>query len=178
VILFLDYDGVLHPDAAYYMKGQPVLQASGELFMWAPILVELLQPYPDLQIVLSTSWVRVLRFNRARDYLPAELKKRVIGGTWHTAMQRHPEGTHRLQTDWYSTASRYEQIARYVDRAGDRAIDWLAIDDDIRDWSEAASDRLVATDGHLGLSSPLTQQELRDKLQQLELVSKRRLVAA
>ncbi|NKA73639.1 hypothetical protein GO285_02999 [Ralstonia solanacearum] len=34
--LFLDYDGVLHPDEVYYEYGKPVLRADGELFMWAP----------------------------------------------------------------------------------------------------------------------------------------------
>lgn len=38
MILFLDYDGVLHPDAAYLVKGRPELRAEGCVFMWAPIL--------------------------------------------------------------------------------------------------------------------------------------------
>ena len=35
MILFLDYDGVLHPDSAYLVRGRPVLRATGGLFMWA-----------------------------------------------------------------------------------------------------------------------------------------------
>lgn len=67
MILFLDFDGVLHPDAAYLYGKTPRLNADGELFMWANLLVDALADQPDVQIVLSTSWVRLLSFKRARD---------------------------------------------------------------------------------------------------------------
>jgi len=36
VILFLDFDGVLHPDAVYLRhSGQIELRTEGELFMWS-----------------------------------------------------------------------------------------------------------------------------------------------
>lgn len=76
MILFLDFDGVLHPDAVYLERGRPVLRAEGELFMWAGHLVEALAGHSDARIVLSTSWARELRFARARDHLPAELPPR------------------------------------------------------------------------------------------------------
>lgn len=48
MILFLDYDGVLHPDAAYYVPSRKSahveLRAEGALFMWMPILEEILAP--------------------------------------------------------------------------------------------------------------------------------------
>lgn len=167
MLLFLDYDGVLHPDAAYLIGGRPVLKAEGELFMWAPVLVELLRPYPELKIVLSTSWVRVLGFGKARDYLPPELRSQVIGGTWHSAIGRHAEGAHRTYSSWFVESSRYQQIARYVSRAGGRASNWLAIDDDSEGWADAQRTRLIETDGDAGLSSPLAQNELRAKLRLL-----------
>ena len=74
-VIFLDFDGVLHPDAVYLERGRPVLRAEGELFMWTGHLVEALACHPDVHIVLSTSWARELRFARARDHLPAELRE-------------------------------------------------------------------------------------------------------
>lgn len=127
MILFLDFDGVLHPDAAYLENRQPVLRAEGSLFMWAPLLVELLDELPHVRIVLSTSWARELGFDRARRWLPETLRKKVIGSTWHSAMRRHPEGMHRAYPTWWDTATRYEQIKRYVERAG---LDhWVAVDE-------------------------------------------------
>ena len=42
MILFLDFDGVLHPDAVYLERGRPVLRTDGELFMWSRHLVDVL----------------------------------------------------------------------------------------------------------------------------------------
>ncbi|CAJ91971.1 hypothetical protein E6A55_04175 [Cupriavidus necator H16] len=168
MILFLDYDGVLHPDAAYLVNGRPELRAAGTLFMWAPILEEILAPYPQVRIVLSTSWVRVLKsFSRARAYLPAALQARVIGATWHSAMAQHHEGAHRVDASWFNELSRYAQIARYIARAGLRAEHWLAVDDDSEDWPAELRDYLVETDGVLGLSSASAQSELAQRLQRM-----------
>lgn len=164
MILFLDYDGVLHPNNVFLYGRQPKLHGDGHLFMWAPLLVEILEPYESLRIVLSTSWVRALGFGRARDYLPAKLSGRVIGGTWHRAMGRHEGSSHRLNGNWYDAATRYEQIARYISRAEGRAENWLAIDDDTLGWSEEARNNLIETDGRLGLSRKETQSELQHKL--------------
>lgn len=166
MILFLDYDGVLHPDAAYLVDGRPQLRADGSLFMWAPILEKVLHPYPQVQIVLSTSWVRVLKsFSRTRAYLPATLQARVIGATWHSSMGRHHEGAHRVDAGWFQELSRYAQIARYVSRAGHRAEHWLAIDDDSEAWPAELRDHLVETDGALGLANESAQCELVHRLQ-------------
>ena len=86
MILFLDFDGVLHPDEANLVHSRPVLRAEGELFMWAPPLVNVLDDLPKVRIVQSTSWARDLRFTRARDWLPEALRARVIGATWHSGM--------------------------------------------------------------------------------------------
>ncbi|WP_444633474.1 HAD domain-containing protein [Cupriavidus oxalaticus] len=168
MIVFLDYDGVLHPDAAYLVNGRPELHADGTLFMWAPILEKVLEPYPQVRIVLSTSWVRALRsFSRARSYLPVALQTRVIGATWHSAMSRHHEGAHRVDASWFTELSRYAQIARYISRAGFRAEHWLAIDDDSEDWPAELRDHLIETDGARGLASESAQAELALRLQRM-----------
>ncbi|WP_439892930.1 HAD domain-containing protein (plasmid) [Ralstonia sp. 25C] len=167
MILFLDYDGVLHPDAVYLIHGRPVLRADGELFMWAPTLTAILERRPDLQIVLSTSWVRVLGFSRARDFLPDSLRRRVIGATWHSAMGRHHEGHHRLDDNWFVRASRYEQIKRYLSKtSSDAAVEWIAIDDDDEGWDESDRRHLVRTSSCTGLSSDESLLELEAKLHQ------------
>ena len=164
MILFLDYDGVLHPDAAYLVHGRPELRAEGDLFMWAPILQDILAPYPDAQIVLSTSWVRVLGFSRARDFLPENLRRRVIGGTWHSAMGRHAEGSHKIERNWFALASRYDQIATYIQRASSHIVDWIAIDDDGVGWDPNMLDHLILTERNLGLSDAERQLALQRRL--------------
>ncbi len=158
-LLFLDYDGVLHPDAVYLTSRGVELRAAGELFMWAPLLVEALAPHQDVQIVLSTSWARNLGFHRARSVLPAELQPRVIGSTWHSAMGK----------GWpdfipWDAQTRYEQIQAYRSRLSAPA-SWIAIDDDDRGWADADRDRLILTDPNQGLSAPETLGQLAQKLE-------------
>lgn len=57
LFLFLDYDGVLHPDAVYQTRRGLELRASGQLLMHASVLEEILDEFPQAKIVLSTSWV-------------------------------------------------------------------------------------------------------------------------
>ncbi len=161
MILFLDFDGVLHPDAAYLVNGRPTLRAEGELFMWAPLLVDVLSGFPETEIVLSTSWARELSFTRARRWLPPALRRRVIGATWHTRMSLLHDGLRSVAT-WWDGATRYEQIKRYASRAG--RSDWLAIDDQPEGWAAEDLEKLVHTDGQRGLSDPRALALLAERL--------------
>nr|WP_173267153.1 HAD domain-containing protein [Pseudomonas sp. LM8] len=162
MIVFLDFDGVLHPDAVYLrLNGQVELRAEGALFMWADRLAEALQPHPGVRIVLSTSWVRNIGFHRARKALPADLADRVVGATWHSVMGKGwPD-----YIPW-DNQTRFEQIAAYLSRLP-APVPWLAIDDDDRGWPDAQRSNLVHTDGMLGLSAADVQAELISRLQRL-----------
>ena len=158
-VLFLDFDGVLHPDAVYLTSRGVELRAAGELFMWAPVLVEALAPHQDVQIVLSTSWARNLGYHRARSVLPAELQARVIGATWHSAMGR----------GWpdfiaWDAQTRYEQIQAYLSRLSTPAR-WIAVDDDAQGWTAVDRELLIQTDPDRGLSAPETLAEITRKLE-------------
>jgi len=89
-VLYLDFDGVLHREDVYrHPKRGIYLGLKGArhaLFEHAGLLEELLQPYPDVGIVLWTSWVRVLSFSKARCRLPVALSERVVGATFHSSM--------------------------------------------------------------------------------------------
>jgi len=151
-VVFLDYDGVLHPAEVYWYRGQMVSMRHGmSLFEWAPMLVRALAPHPKAQLVLSTTWVRMLGFEAARKRLPHQLQARVVGSTW----QAHRSG------EW-EHLSRYEQIMQYVRRHNCRR--WVAVDDDIENWGGEHRDRLVATDSEFGLGDVEKLQELRQKL--------------
>lgn len=126
--------------------------------MHASVLEEILDEFSQTKIVLSTSWVRLLSFSRARGVQPESLRSRVIGSTWHSKMPRAPEYGYDLQT-------RYEQIRAAAARAG--MTRWLALDDD-PDYSWPQDDaRLIRSVSALGLGSVKTQTELRMKLRTL-----------
>jgi hypothetical protein len=171
MILFLDFDGVLHPTDVYLKKGRPTLHGEGELFMWAPQLIEALAPYPHVKIVLSTSWVRVRGFTRTRRALPEALRARVIGATWHSGVREvdffsQPYSSRLTATPiWYDKATRFQQIERYVSLANVQQ--WVAIDDlheHSKDWNAAYEAHLVKTNHQRGLSDPVALANLQSIL--------------
>jgi HAD domain in Swiss Army Knife RNA repair proteins len=145
VVLYLDYDGVLHHENVYWSKKKGAyIEADGDfrLFQHILLLEQLLEPHPDVKIVLSTSWARVRGFNRAKACLSPALKARVIGSTWHSSME--PEV--------FKNIPRGEQIA--IDVMRRKPAEWFALDDDDLHWPQWSRDKLIRTHDHLGISAP------------------------
>lgn len=154
-ILYLDYDGVLHPADVrvsptdrrpqVYINGRP---ASRPLFEHLPLLEALLEPFPAVRIILSTSWVREFGYEFALEQLTLGLRARVIGATLYPA----PARFFCIQID-----AEERGIAR-----------WLALDDDLNMWPEAEMPRVVApTDRMLGLAQPGIAEQLSAALKKL-----------
>jgi hypothetical protein len=159
MILYLDFDGVLHHDDVWLdVHNRPYLRGEGTLFEYADRLVRILEPYPDIEIVLSTSWVRVKRFSYSVNRLPIELQQRVIGATWHSRFRLDDE----LVEWWVDVSKRYEQITRDVRRR--QPSQWLALDDDAEGWPDSASSHLVRCHPKLGLGESRTCVELEERL--------------
>ena len=151
MILYLDFDGVLHADCAYRTKHGILLKGPGTLFQYAAGLAAVLEPHPEIQIVLSTSWVRELGFDKAKSHLPVPLQDRVIGATYHSAFESRNSPWFEVDagTAWLSL-TRYQQIARHVARHN--ITDWLALDDDNEGWPAEKNHRLMHTAGESGLN--------------------------
>jgi len=151
-VVFVDYDGVLHRGDAYRTRSGIVSSDPDNirLFEFADILNGLLAPYPGVELVLSTSWVKVVGFNRARNALPvAELRERVRGATYHTRF----DDAYR----WNGIA-RGAQILRYVERH--RLVRWVAIDDQCAGFGDY-SGNLVLCDLDRGLGEVAVQEQLK-----------------
>lgn len=153
-VLYLDFDGVLHPDAAYFSFKRGIeLRAPGHtLFENIDILEQMLAPHPEVRIVLSTSWVYAKDFKFAKERLSPVLQKRVIGATFH---RRHHDLYH------FRTMSRGQQILADIQRRQPGA--WLSIDDHCEDWPEQAG-FVVQCDGQLGLQCADTRRCFADAL--------------
>lgn len=159
IYLFLDFDGVLHHDCVYRDKaGEIYLPIEGRsLFEHAHHLVEVLKPHPEVVLVLSTNWVRLLGgYPEVRDRLPAPLADRAVGATWI-------ERTHPV---WFQQATRYEQIIETVKREG--IARWLALDNDDELWPNEHRWNLIHTDDDRGISERRKQAELAEKIEALK----------
>ena len=120
-VLYLDFDGVLHHQNVLWSASKgPYLEAPAghTLFEHAPLLAELLKPYPAIRIILSTSWAVKYGCYGAARRLPLELRTRVIGATFHSQMDRA------------GFESAYRGMQVWADVFRRRPSDWLAIDDD------------------------------------------------
>lgn len=151
-VCVLDFDGVLHDDAVYFSPDRGMyLDTPGRvLFEWMPILDELLAPYPELRVVLSTSWVRAKGLAFATSRLSPSLRSRVAGATFDNRL---------VQKADFDLLPRGLQVWQDIERR--RPAAWFAIDNDAAGWPEHCLDRLVLTEDRLGLSDMRTQEEVR-----------------
>ena len=88
VVLYLDLDGVVHhekvlwhPRKGIYMS--PYEAAGHSLFEWVPILESVPEPHPTVALVLSSTWCIRPGYSATLKRLPASLRARFIGGTYH-----------------------------------------------------------------------------------------------
>lgn len=144
LVLYLDFDGVLHHEDVRWTAKGPRLFAPEpyRLFQHVDLLASLLAAHPRVSIVLSTSWVLRYGCTGAARKLPTALADRVVGATFHSGMDRPS----------FLAAPRGMQIWGDVFRR--QPVDWLAIDDDALHWPAWCRDKLVRTDEREGIGSP------------------------
>jgi hypothetical protein len=134
VILFLDFDGVLHPDPC---------RDPARLFERAPLLDQVLQGFPEVGIVLSTSWRNALSMDQLAAALPIGLAQRMLGVTPVFAEFDAP-----LHLMPYS---RHAECVRWLAENGQDDRDWIALDDRAY-WFAPFCEFLVLCDPASGLT--------------------------
>lgn len=143
VVLYLDFDGVLHREQVLWhpKRGAFAAPPGFLLFEHTGLLAEMLGPYPELRIVLSTAWVRTYGCYGTAKRLPPSLRERVIGATFHS----------RMNLLEFMEKPRGQQVGEDVMRRRPRA--WIAIDDDREGWHLELRDHVVITDERYGISA-------------------------
>lgn len=153
-VLFLDIDGVLHRGDSYVAGNRVVSSVPGriELFEYLPVLDDLLSPYHDVEVVLSSDWAYRFGVEPTRNMLPESLRKRVTAATY--------QGCEFDEVLW-PVMSRGAQVLDYVRR---HSLDhWLAVDDR-RDGFEGHRDRLIHCQTEAGLGDPAVVALFRSRL--------------
>ncbi|MFM0185572.1 HAD domain-containing protein [Paraburkholderia nemoris] len=158
--LFVDYDGTLHSGHALLdADGQVTLESGRPLFEYAPLLVEMLEPYRDVEIVLTTSWLQTLSTEKVISYLPPDLTRRVVD----TTRDRKARFSYMQ-----NGSGRTDIITSYA--YGKRLKNWLAIDDSVygvyhfgREPGELVRN-FVLLDSTRGISDEGAQQRIREWL--------------
>ena len=112
MILFLDFDGVLHEDPCF---------DEARLFARAPDLVQALAPFPEVRIVLSTSWRSQRTLAELTQPLPEALNGRVIDATPLATSADTPAALRPFR--------RHAECATWLRARGYEQTPWLALDD-------------------------------------------------
>lgn len=129
MVLFLDFDGVLHP-----------LDRRDELFSCLPLFEQTVRQFPDLDIVISSSWRVDHSLEELRAVFTADIAARIVGETPY-----HTDGF---------TAERYgreSEIRAWLHQFGRESEPWLALDDS--DWMFSPNcPQLILVDPAVGFS--------------------------
>lgn len=144
LVLFTDFDGVLHAADEPALDSTGRLIANERLFAWLPILADILGPYPQVRLVVSSDWRRLLDDENLRLVLgPLGSRFAGIVETWGT--------------------SRADEILAEVRRR--KLTQWLAIDDHPSVLAASRRDaRFIPCAPDAGLSAPAVQAVLRKRL--------------
>lgn len=133
-ILFLDFDGVTHPEPCY----------PDNLLCRLPLIEEVLRAHPTVSIVISSSWRDAYTFEELRAFFSADLAPRVIGVT---PSIKRPSG------DWLpGQVPQYErewECDSWMRQNRPWGTPWLAIDDRAH-WFRPDCSELLLTDSSVG----------------------------
>ena len=123
LVLFLDFDGVLHPASA----------RPEERFSRVALLERSLAEH-DCSIVVSSSWRFHHDFEALIEPLPVALRRRVTGVTGEARFGRWP---------------RHQEILAFLREAA-QPVDWRALDDSVNEFPPGCRE-LIACDPNVGL---------------------------
>lgn len=134
-ILFLDFDGVLHPTGPRSTK-----------FSQLDVLVGFLREteFLDLRIVVSSTWRQLYGVERLRRFFPLDIAARIVGVT-------------PVLDEYDSDNERGEEIRAWLEQEAPAAI-WAALDDDPEGFSPRLKSRVVLTDGAVGVNQEAIAQ--------------------
>lgn len=114
MLLFLDFDGVLHPDGFRY----PVKDF--RYFHLLPRLESVLHVHPHVHVVISSLWRLRMELPQLREIFSPDIRDRVIDTT-HLPL--------RFDDAIYILAFREREIVRWLEANGGIDQPWVALDD-------------------------------------------------
>lgn len=135
-VLFLDFDGVTHPDPC----------EKDQLFQSLPLIEAVIRRYPGVLVILSTTWRTMHPLDELKDLFSSDLAERVLGGTPLLSL---------YDLAWYpvpiSARSRQREIEAWLHQNRTLNHPWVAIDDRPW-WFESECPNLLVTSALTGFT--------------------------
>jgi hypothetical protein len=133
MIIFLDFDGVLHP--VFPRKTLPAEES--QPFSYLPRLEGVLREFPESRIVIASSW----RINRPWENVISafslDITARIIGAT-PTLIQKEPP---------YRRHPRYQEILDFLNNKNLLDAPWIVLDDDPALYPANCQNLILCADG-------------------------------
>jgi hypothetical protein len=145
MIIFLDFDGVLHPEFSH----------ESQHFCCLPILQDVVRQLHDCEVVISSTWRFHWSLERLRGNFSPDVAARIVGVTpKYTELNSIP--------DTLVSYEREAECQAWLRAEGRAHLPWLAIDD--RSWLYRPFCRsLFLIDGRSGLT-PVLGEKLLSRL--------------
>jgi DNA-binding CsgD family transcriptional regulator len=143
-LLFLDFDGVLHPQH----EGEPT--PVDDQFCHLPRVEAVLRDFPNIEIVISSTWRYQFTFENLLSHFADDIRPRIIGTTL------------LYERNHYIHSQREREIIDWLAASGRTAEPWAAIDDSTWQFQEHIG-HLIACRWYQGFDDR-AEQELRIKL--------------
>jgi len=148
-ILFLDFDGVTHPE--------PGLKA--DEFCALPLIEDVLRGCPHVEVVISSSWRTVFSLEQLRGFFSVDLAQRVVGVT---------PSSKSTSDAWLPSSSvvyeREFECESWMRQNREWGTPWLAIDDRPH-WFRPDCTDLLLTSPKVGFCQS-DQDTLREMIRQ------------
>ena len=150
-ILFLDFDGVMHPDPC----------RKDEFFCQLPLIENVLREHQQVEIVISSSWRYDHKLPELQAYFSSDMRARVINVT-PTVARTDDENwipRHLLQHHREWECRKWMRQHRPLDAT------WLAIDD-MAEWFLPACAHLLTTQSGCGFQpeqASLLREMIKDR---------------
>ncbi|GGI17598.1 HAD domain-containing protein [Oxalicibacterium faecigallinarum] len=145
VILALDFDGVLH-------------SIHGAAFEHLRRFESILRQFPEVDVVVSSSWRETYAWEDILSYFSKDLHPRFIG----------PTPVLSVDSQQYPAHVRYLEIRKFLADSGRDPHRWIALDDDVSLFPPMCGE-LVLCDAKKGLDAA-TARLLRKRLWQLQKI--------
>lgn len=147
MILFLDFDGVLHPEH----MGEPT--PADEIFCHLPRFEAVMRDFPSVKIVIASMWRYDFSLDKLKAKFSPDIAARIIG---MTRLRDRMEDT-------YLPARREKEILDWLADSEYETAPWLALDDAA--WQfDRYKDQLVSCTWYIGLDEA-AELRLRESLE-------------
>lgn len=151
-LLFLDFDGVLHPDPCWN---------EDHLFERLPSLENILRDFPKIEIVVSSTWRHKRSLDRLRSLFSPDIAPRIIDVT--PDRSEFPDIAELVGP----TYLREIEIIAWLRHSREPWRTWVALDDKMH-WFRPFCPNLVLCDHQTGLDLK-TEMALRSKFAALSI---------